>query len=264
VGRIDSSLGITLGSSQQETCHLRLVLASESHSGIMEYAESEAPLKILVVADKVVELVYGPNIRKYFGDVDLVLSCGDLPYDYLEYIVTMLTAPVFFVRGNHDREWEQTPQGIEPAYPGGCVNLDGRVVNYKGLLIAGLEGSRRYKPGPYQYTEGQVARRICLRLWPRLLLNRWRRGRYLDILMTHAAPLGIHDRPDLCHKGFQSLVRFMDRFEPRYLIHGHIHLYGTDQRWRSSYRRTEVINGYGYRVLEIPVIEGKKAGSRTQ
>jgi Icc-related predicted phosphoesterase len=51
----------------------------------------------------------------------------------------------------------------------------------------------------------------------------------------------------------------MDRFQPRYLIHGHIHLYGRDQVWRTTYRNTEVINAYGYRVLEIPVVDEPKA-----
>jgi len=207
-------------------------------------------LKILVVADKVAELVHGPYIRKYFGDVELVLSCGDLPYDYLEYIVTMLGVPLLFVRGNHDREWVQTAQGVVPASPGGCVDADLRVVECGGLLIAGLQGSQRYKPGPYQYSDSEMAWR-SMALWPALLRNRLRYGRYLDILITHAAPRGIHDQPDLCHRGFRSLVRFMDRFKPRYLIHGHIHLYGRDQPWRSIYRGTEVINAFGYRVVEV-------------
>jgi Icc-related predicted phosphoesterase len=222
--------------------------------------EGREPLKILAVADKVDELVYGPNICKYFGDVGLVLSCGDLPYDYLEYIVNMLGVAVFFVRGNHDREWAQTMTGLVPAYPGGCVDLHGRVMAHKGLLIAGIEGSQRYKPGPYQYTDLQIRLRI-MRMWPRLWLNRLRTGRYLDILITHAAPGGIHDAGDLCHRGFRSLVQFMDCFKPRYLIHGHTHLYGHHQRWQSAYGQTEVVNAFGYRVIEVSVPAGREAQS---
>ncbi len=209
-------------------------------------------MKILAIADKVAELIYGPHIRKYFGDVDLVLACGDLPYDYLEYIVTMLTVPLYYVHGNHDRQWEQTLDGLVPAEPSGCINLDCRVVQHRGLWIAGLEGSRRYKPGPYQYSDREVALR-SLALWPRLLATRLRHGRYLDILVTHAPPRGIHDQEDLCHQGFRSLLRFMERFRPRYLIHGHVHLYGANSRWRSSYQTTEVLNVYGYRVIDVSV-----------
>jgi Icc-related predicted phosphoesterase len=215
-------------------------------------------LRILAVADKVAELVYGPSIRKYFGDVELVLSCGDLPYEYLEYIVTMLSVPLFFVHGNHDRQWKQTERGIEPAYPGGCVDLHGRVVAYGGLLIAGLEGSLRYKPGPYQATDWEMAWQIR-RMWPRLLFNRLYAGRYLDILLTHAPPRGVNDREDPCHRGFGSLVRFMDRFAPRYLIHGHVHLYGHSEPWRATYGNTEVLNAFGYRVIEVSVPHGRGA-----
>ncbi len=214
-------------------------------------------MKILVVADKVVELIYGPNIRKYFGDVEFVLSCGDLPYDYLEYIVTMLNVPVFYVRGNHDREWEPAAEGVMRASPGGCVDLHRRLVRHKGLAIAGLEGSIRYKPGPFQYTDWEMGWHAAS-LWPRLWLNRWRNGRALDILVTHAPPQGIHDQADLCHQGFRSFVRFIDCFRPRYLVHGHIHLYGHNQHWRTNYHGTEVINAFGYRVLGIDVPEQKK------
>lgn len=209
-------------------------------------------MKILAVADKVDELVYGPSIRKYFGDVDLVLSCGDLPYEYLEYIVTMLDVPLYYVHGNHDREYKHTLRGIEPAYPGGCTNLHGRVIDHRGLLLAGLEGSRRYKPGPFQYSDREMDF-LVMRMWPRLSWNYWRTGRYVDILVTHAAPYGITDQPDLCHRGFPTLVRFMDRFRPRYLVHGHIHLYGHNQRWRATYGDTQVLNAFGYRVLEVDV-----------
>ena len=215
-------------------------------------------MKVLAVADRVSELVYGPGIRKYFGDVRLVLSCGDLPYEYLDYIVTMLNVPLFFVHGNHDREWVQTAAGVEPARPDGCIDLNRRVLEHEGLLLAGLEGSQRYRPGPFQYSDSETAWRARL-LWPGLMRNRLRTGRYLDILVTHAPPRGIHDLPDLCHRGFGSYLHLMDRYKPRYLVHGHVHLYGRDQHWRSTYHQTEVVNAYGYRVLEVDVPGGRKA-----
>ncbi len=209
-------------------------------------------MKVLAVADRVSELVYGPGIRTHFGDVDLVISCGDLPYEYLEYIVTLLAVPLLFVHGNHDPAWRESEAGVEPASPGGCIDLHGRGVAHKGLLVAGLEGSPRYKPGPYQYSERGMAWQ-ARRLWPRLLLNRVRYGRYLDVLVTHAPPFGIHDAGDPCHVGFRSLLRFLDRFRPRYLMHGHVHLCGCGAPWRTEYRETCVINVYGYRELEIDV-----------
>ncbi len=205
-------------------------------------------MKILAVSDLVVESIYSSHVRERFGDVDVVLSCGDLPYSYLEYIVTMLNADCFFVHGNHDQP-EYTADGRMLAEPGGWFNLDGRTMEARGMLLAGLEGSMRYKPGaPFQYTESEMAYKVG-RIMPALLMNRVLRGRYLDILITHSPPFGIHDGEDLPHRGFKALLGLMARFRPRYLLHGHKHIYGLEPS-RTRYRDTEVINVYPFRVIE--------------
>jgi Icc-related predicted phosphoesterase len=209
-------------------------------------------MKILTVSDKVDELLYSPAIKHRCADVDLVLGCGDLPFYYLEFIVTMLGGPLFYVVGNHANAVKMQYEPTEKwQYPGGCENIDGRVVRYRNLLIAGLEGSMRYNSNPYfQYTEREMAWKMW-QLAPSLIFNRLFYGRYLDILITHAPPEGIHDRPDRCHQGFRAFVTFMERFRPRYLIHGHVHVYNPRETIETVYRDTTVINTYGYRTLEI-------------
>jgi Icc-related predicted phosphoesterase len=211
-------------------------------------------MKILSVSDKVEQLLYSPALKRLYGDVDLVLGCGDLPFYYLEFIVTMLGGPLFYVIGNHanavrkryaaEEEWQ---------YPGGCTNLDERVVRYKNLIVAGLEGSMRYNNNPYfQYTEREMTAKVW-RLVPALLFNRLRYGRYLDVLITHAPPYQIHDHEDPCHTGFRVFRTFMKRFRPRYLIHGHVHVYSPTEPTESVYHETTVLNTYGHRTLEIDV-----------
>ena len=209
-------------------------------------------MKILTVSDKVDDLLYSPALRERFGDVDLVLGCGDLPFYYLEYIVTMLGGPLFYVIGNHANAIRKRYAPCEQwEYPGGCENIDGRVVRYRKLLIAGLEGSMRYNDRPnFQYTEREMALKVW-QLAPALVMNKLLYGRYLDILITHAPPRGIHDQQDRCHRGFAAFVSFMDRFRPRYLIHGHVHVYTSREETDTVYRQTRVLNTYGYRVLEI-------------
>jgi Icc-related predicted phosphoesterase len=209
-------------------------------------------MKILTLSDRVDELIYSPAIKHLFQDVDLVLSCGDLPFYYLEFVVTMLGGPLFYVVGNHGNTVKKMHEPESKwEYPGGCENIDGRVVRYRKLLIAGLEGSLRYNNNPYfQYTEREMASKVW-QLAPSLVMNKLLYGRYLDILITHAPPLGIHDKPDRCHQGFPAFVTLMDRFRPRYLIHGHVHLYSPQDRSETVYRETTVINTYGYRILEI-------------
>jgi Icc-related predicted phosphoesterase len=195
-------------------------------------------------------VLYNTSVRDRYGDVDLVLACGDLSNEYLEFIVTMLNKPLYYVSGNHDKQVIYTQEGPKRIEPGGCVNLDGRTVNHNGLLLAGLEGSMRYKPqGGPQYTDHEMWLK-ALALVPRLLWNRLRHGRYLDILITHAPPYSIHDASDLCHTGFRAFLWLMKRFRPRYLIHGHVHLYGHHTVRRTIYESTLVLNTYGHQMLE--------------
>ena len=205
-------------------------------------------MKILAIADEVDSRLYGPILKQRFSDVDLVLSCGDLPIYYLEFIVSVLNVPLLYVRGNHAPE-QISASGEVKQEPEGCINIDGQVMRVRRLLIAGLEGSMRYSNGPHQYTENEMHLK-ALGLVPRLLLNKWRYGRYLDILVTHAAPRGIHDGKDLCHLGFQTFIWLMDRFHPRYLLHGHMHVYTPNVVTETQYRHTMVLNAYRYRVVE--------------
>jgi Icc-related predicted phosphoesterase len=206
-------------------------------------------MKILAVSDKSVPNIYSSQIRNRFGDVEMVLGCGDLSYSYMEYIATMLSAPCFFVHGNHDHA-EHLSGGRTLGEPGGWVNLDGRTVKAKGLIIAGLEGSMRYLPGkPYQYSEQEMAFKVWRLALP-LLVHRLFDGRYLDILITHSPPFGIHDGEDLCHQGFYSFLQLLRRFRPRYLLHGHHHTYGPAAQ-QTQYLDTTIVNVYPFHVIEL-------------
>jgi len=91
-------------------------------------------MKILCISDRVERMLYGPNLTSYAKGVEAVISCGDLPFDYLEYIVTFLGVPVYYVLGNHD----PGPEG--PEYPGGCTPLDGRVAKAAAWYSRGSPG----------------------------------------------------------------------------------------------------------------------------
>jgi uncharacterized protein len=218
-------------------------------------------MRVLTVSDKVEPVLYGPYIRERVGQIDLILACGDLPYYYLEYIVSLLDRPLYYVHGNHDKAILRSPDlrlAPVPASLGWAVNLHQHTAQFRGLLLAGLEGCRVYNPGaPYQYSETQVRAQIR-RLELRLLVNRLRHGRYLDILITHAPPRGIHDGEDLPHRGFESYLALLRRFRPRLMIHGHQHIYNRNDTTETDYNGTRIINTFGYRVLELAP---RRAGS---
>ena len=171
-------------------------------------------------------------------DFDLIISCGDLSRPYLEFLVTMARCPLLYVRGNHDDRF-----ALEP--PEGCVCIDGELYVHEGVRILGLGGSYRYKRGRNMYTERQMRRRI-LGLGFKLL-----RHRGFDILVTHAPARNINDFDSLSHRGFECFNTLLQRFKPRYFIHGHIHKnYGMNIPQRTVLGDTTVINAYEYCVIE--------------
>ena len=211
-----------------------------------QMCDAEPLMRILAVSDETRTPLYNAEIlRMHASDVKLVLSCGDLPHTYLDFIASVLNRPLWFVRGNHDYDCAQEPR--PPVCEG---NLDNKVVKDQGLLIGGLEGSMRYKPGQAQYTDSEMWAKV-VGMMPRLVLNRLVHGRAIDILVTHAPPYGIHDQPDLTHRGFRAFLRFMEWFKPAYLLHGHVHVYDSRAITTTRYLRTQVVNVYPWRIIEV-------------
>ena len=217
-------------------------------------------MKVLCISDQIDPLVYSPYIKERFADVDLILSAGDLPLDYLDYIISTLNKPLLFVFGNHHtdqlkhyRKLWNTPfiEDFRNTYFGcGAVHVGTKVKIEEKFIVAGLGGSMRYNNGSNQYTESQMFFEI-FKLIPSLLWNRLIHGRFVDILLTHAPPKGIHDKNDKCHSGFKAFLWFMKAFKPKYLVHGHIHLYDLCDIRCTRWKDTMVVNAYSHYVINF-------------
>ena len=195
-------------------------------------------MKILVVADHEEKYIWDYFDKERFKDIELIISCGDLKKQYLSFLVTMITAPLFYVPGNHNTKFEKDP-------PLGCDSIDDKVVNYKGFNIMGLGGSYLYSYENYQYTEKEMHKRI------RKLKRKIKKAGGVDILVTHAPAYKMGDGEDRCHRGFESFVEFIDTYSPKYFFHGHQHLnYGKGERL-SKYKTTTIVNGYGYYIIDV-------------
>jgi len=206
-------------------------------------------VKILAVSDTIVDRLYSSRLKDFFGDVDIVLGCGDLPYDYLEYLASALNIPVLYVPGNHDPAYnEKNPA----ARAEGCENLDRRILSVKGLTVAGLGGSIRYKPGhANQYSQHEMYVRAFSFL-PSLLWSRVSAGRVLDLFIAHSPPRGIHDDDDLPHHGFEAFLKLLRIVRPRYFLHGHTLVYKSNLATPvTKFGETTIINIYPYRILEV-------------
>ena len=217
-------------------------------------------MKILAVSDRVMDQLYSSNVRQKYPDIDLIIGCGDLPFYYLEFLISALDRRLVYVRGNHDNGPQYTVEGrVLEEVPGGD-DIHARSVTREGLLLAGLEGSMRYRPNAsYMYTESEMRYQIA-QLLPVLLRNKLRHGRFLDILVTHSPPFGIHDRSDIPHTGFKIMRNLLQWVKPRYMLHGHIHIYRQDAVTVSQYEETTIINVYPYCFLDFnnpPPVQNK-------
>lgn len=206
-------------------------------------------MKILVISDQVHEPFYSPSLKANCADVDLIISCGDLPYSYLEYFIDVLNVPLFYVHGNHGQSIEYS-ENKERTYPWGAEDLHERIKMHKGILIAGFDGCLRYRDGNYQYSQFEMWSKV-LRMIPRLWVNRIFHGRYLDVLVTHTPPWKINDAADRVHQGFKSFRWLLKTFKPKYHFHGHVHLYGNNENRETLFEDTLVINAYRYFSLKF-------------
>ena len=196
-------------------------------------------MKILVLADTPCKALWDYYDESRLRGLDLILSAGDLPASYLSFLVTLGPCPVLYVHGNHDDRYEVRP-------PEGCICVEDQVYCHEGIRILGLGGSMRYRDGKHQYSEKEMARRVRKRRF-----EIWRKGG-IDILLTHAPAYGHNDGNDPPHRGFQAFNELMDRYHPKYMVHGHVHMnYGNYPRV-SEHGQTKVINAYERYILEYP------------
>lgn len=207
-------------------------------------------MKILALSDQVIDRMYTLVPGGHFHDVGLILGCGDLPYTYLEYIVTMLNVPMYYVPGNHDPEHNQADKLSKAE---GGSNLDLKTARHKNILVGGFGGCIRYRPdGINQYTQADAYLR-AYKMLPQLLMNRIKYGRAMDVLISHSPPYGIHDDIlDPAHHGLKALNWLVRIARPRYHLHGHTHFYRNNlETQETSIGATKVINVYPYKILEV-------------
>jgi Icc-related predicted phosphoesterase len=200
-------------------------------------------MKILAVSDNVLgQMENAINLHRVYGECELVISCGDMPAHYLEYITTVLSLPLFFVQGNHDTNYAE-------GRPGGD-DLHRQLRIFRGISFAGLEGCIRYNYEPLQYSEAEMFRMV-LGLAPAILYYKMRQNRRLDVMVTHSPPRHVHDQEDRTHRGFRSFNWLINVYQPRYLIHGHVDVLDRRKQTVTQVHKTTVININPVKVLTI-------------
>ena len=239
-------------------------------------------MKILCISDYVDPLIYNQEVKNNFPDIDLILCAGDLPMDYVDFVVSMMNKPTYFVFGNHNLKeyYLYHKNGRQLPDMQSMINSD--TLHYHGgtyagfkcftdhslqytdpetgkktpLLIAGVSGTVKYNNGLNQYSDRLMKLKLLMMV-PQLIKNKIRYGRYLDIFLTHATPRHIHDHEDPCHRGFDCFNWFIEKFKPTYMVHGHIHLYDMREERIGKYGSTTIINAYAHCTVDFPPVENK-------
>lgn len=196
-------------------------------------------MRILVLADEESKYLWDYFEKSKLEGIDLIISCGDLKPQYLSFLATYAKVPVLYVHGNHDAAYKSNP-------PEGCICIDNDIYVHEGVRILGLGGSKCYNYGPFQYTDREMSNRVR-RLWRKL-----RKHKGFDILVTHAPAYQFNDGEDLPHSGFCAFRELLDKYQPKYFLHGHVHLnYNINQQRECQYNKhTTVINGYEKYIFE--------------
>ncbi|MCI6998785.1 MAG: metallophosphoesterase family protein [Eubacterium sp.] len=196
-------------------------------------------MRILAIADEESKYLWDFFEKEKLEGIDLILSSGDLNPRYLSFLATFTSAPVLYVHGNHDDKYQRVP-------PEGCICIEDQIYEHEGVRILGLGGSMRYRPGVNQYTEKEMVKRV------KKLRFKLFRKKGFDILLTHSPAYQLNDGRDLPHQGFQVFNTLMDKYKPRFFIHGHVHMaYGRQHKRYDQYGDTHVINAFERCVFDF-------------
>ncbi|WPQ60005.1 metallophosphoesterase family protein [Paenibacillus polymyxa] len=159
---------------------------------------------------------------------DVVFLLGDINQMLLQKIVEVFgNKGVYGVHGDFGFEGDLEYYG--------AIDCHGRVVELKGMKVAGVEGSNRYKAGPYPMHTQQEISMLCEELPP------------VDILLCHNSPSGYHDQAGHpVYQGFRGVHDYMDRCHPRFLFHGHHHVNTVDY-----YMDTTLVGVFGVIIYDF-------------
>ena len=196
-------------------------------------------MKILAIADKESRNLWDFYAPGKLDGIDLIISCGDLNPNYLSFLATFTHAPILYVRGNHDDKYEEIP-------PDGCICIEDDIYVHEGVRILGFGGCLRYKIGINQYEQKEMRHKVR-RMWFKL-----RKHKGFDILVTHAPARHIGDDTDRCHQGFEVYKDVLDKYSPKYYLHGHVHMsYGRKFKRYKTYGDTLIINAFETHLFEF-------------
>ncbi|MDB4992112.1 MAG: metallophosphoesterase [Parcubacteria group bacterium] len=184
-------------------------------------------MKILAIADRPPRTPIRETINEQHPQI--IITLGDLDMYDLRGLDDIRDIPKIGVYGNHCSGTYFPDYGIE--------NMHLKTKEIDGVLFGGFEGSIRYKKGDApMYTEEEASE--LLKDFP-----------YVDVMLAHSPPKGIHDEDDPAHQGLQALRDYVERMQPKYFLHGHT--YVSEGTQEDLLGNTKVVHVYADQILDL-------------
>lgn len=139
------------------------------------------------------------------AEANLVCILGDMYRSEVQLLYDFVKVPIIAIHGNHDVEDTYSEMDIYMLH-------QSSVMLSNGLVVAGFEGSSKYKPSQiYGFTQGESIEE-CIKI------------PICDILVCHDGPLGYcGDIHDVAHCGLKGITDYINRVQPKILFYGHHH-----------------------------------------
>lgn len=189
-------------------------------------------LKILFITDTHNCLAHSDKDINYLKnlkntDYDICLTLGDINNADFEIIKNIIPVEKLYgIVGNHD--------SINILESNNIKNINGQVIECKGVKIAAIMGSNKYKDGNY----GMMTQEECLILEQNM--------DNADILISHDKAY-VYDRHDNVHDGLKGITDYIYRNHIPLHIHGHLH----EEYEETLKNGTKSICVYQIKLLEI-------------
>ncbi len=205
-----SSKSIIANDSADKEKKLKTALSYEEQLyekfGNIDYPNKKLNLRIMFIADTHDTLYYHKEMQEYIKtepNIDLYLLLGDHSAWECDFFRDNIpNDKLFGIVGNHD-PWERLANS-------NITDINKKVITVKGISIAGLAGSMKYKDGNYGMYTQEEAMEIVENL------------PVADILITHDKPYLVEEN-DYVHNGLKAITYYLYKNKIPYHIHGHLH-----------------------------------------
>lgn len=185
-------------------------------------------MNVLAIADRRPKIDIRDVVRQ--NNVELIITLGDLTREDLLQLEQITTIPKIGVYGNHDSGTYMPDLGI--------WDMHLKVWDYNGLRFGGFQGCVRYKENPDAIMCTQEEATRLMANFPKV-----------DVFLCHCPPRGINDEEEVAHQGFNALRDYIERKQPKVLLHGHT--YPAEESVVKQHGPTRIEYVFEYKIVTL-------------